>query len=1101
MDIVLPSIEVDEKINQFTVQWQQTYVQISPNIKSVDIILSYPNEIQLENRYYSWPMEEFLWNGHSVSWWETSASEEDWRNADGAEWSNMTDEEWGNLSPTKRTELIQEQLEELQKEESYTSNINYNSKSKSWLLAANAWRTGYILECTLSSAMLNIPCYLQIYANPQDKNSLLASKFINMQNISDNIVCFYPTTTYNNVYIVFEGLENCDAIPLDKIVVKQEAYKTLSYSLHALPQENTSFSYVAQNQNSMAKISIGARAYNEKDEVCDINEQAIDSSGFTAIKYYSFKYTSEHPYVARIEISENNYRINKDINPIAWSYNLLKANWKNELVTQPYDLLITTQEFIPKVERVEKTGIVTYLAKNLTVLDNSNKGLIPYQTNNKPVADEVSMFEGRMYTTYHHNVSYGLPLPCDLKDKDQTKIYTWDGTLPEWEVGDYKVTSLPNAMENGELYWDYELTSPSQYFSGGEGTRNNPYIITTPKQLAFAILKDAQIRAYNCFVAFGDLFHKQRLYQSSVDGSYYVKSPHKYYYITKTNNVGFNNLNWKTSKTQPSTFASLTEYEDKTWNKNKWDSIINQQQRYYITDNANGHGYATNEKDGLPVMDVYRPCNLWVHNTNIVYYKVSPNVYAFDMNGFDNVTLDTTPDEFKDIVNNKDTPIKFTDIQWHLHHNDRVVGHRARGFASRLDGSGVIVYNLDGRNVNTQLSNITDTLWAPANFNDYGVRIAEDTSLNNIGSGLIPELVGKYANISNIIVKNCCFDSSTARHGYTVGGLIGGHSNWQYVEGFSSYPYPEATTKVSCSVSNCAVLGCVLGVSYYQSKRASVGYGELIGDLRWCSDVSVSNCVCYYNSFLDSTPGKIEDGGLVNRKQGSAIDKVYNCIVLPNKPYPTYRNIQPDGQGGYIDGEGLVNNYSCCYCDPSYTTKKWKKINAANLLDLKGAAFIANKSNWDNARPVDNSWSCKIEPYQNSIDCYYLNLSDIQINSEANPCLQEGDKVYLCINTYGANETPENATYPFGNLLTTATTQKVTIKERLQVHAQPALTAQEYCGHSVYAKFPLTNNYTQILRAYSKKKYQYNKKSKTWEWVELPKYVPITFNIKPQGVE
>lgn len=170
------------------------------------------------------------------------------------------------------------------------------------------------------------------------------------------------------------------------------------------------------------------------------------------------------------------------------------------------------------------------------------------------------------------------------------------------------------------------------------------------------------------------------------------------------------------------------------------------------------------------------------------YYKVKDGIIAFDMCGFEGITLDSTLADVKSA--------KKTGKNWSVAHQST----SANAFCGNFDGNGLIVFNL------------------------YGT----STSM-----GLFPAVRGSSTfGIKNVTVKNSYFSASGNTYNYGAGGIFGRHTN--------------NNTNYGIPISECAVVNCYIA----NTNTAADSYAAAIGGTaRWAA-ATISNCIVLNNEIV-----------------------------------------------------------------------------------------------------------------------------------------------------------------------------------------------------------------------------------------------------------
>ncbi len=180
------------------------------------------------------------------------------------------------------------------------------------------------------------------------------------------------------------------------------------------------------------------------------------------------------------------------------------------------------------------------------------------------------------------------------------------------------------------------------------------------------------------------------------------------------------------------------------------------------------------------------------------YYKVADGIAAFDMNGFKNITLDSTAENLKTAVRDKNNTDWFTILnggdwgQWSW-------------FAGHFDGNHVRIFNLYGKNSN----------WG--------------------SMGLFP-YVSNTSTIKNVSVENSYFEANGVGGNYGVGGLVGS---------------VRQTFTGDVKIENCTVRDCYMINSGTETESNKATAAHAVG-MSWYNDIDIKNCF-FANNMLELT--------------------------------------------------------------------------------------------------------------------------------------------------------------------------------------------------------------------------------------------------------
>ncbi len=386
------------------------------------------------------------------------------------------------------------------------------------------------------------------------------------------------------------------------------------------------------------------------------------------------------------------------------------------------------------------------------------------------------------------------------------------------------------------------------------------------------------------------------------------------------------------------------------------------------------------------------------------YYKVADGIMGFDMNGFKNITLDSTVENLKTAVRDKNNTDWFTVLnggnwgQWSW-------------FAGHFDGNHVRIFNLYGKNSN----------WG--------------------SMGLFP-YVSNTSTIKNVSVENSYFEANGVGGNYGVGGLVGS---------------VRQTFTGDVKIENCSVRDCYMINSGTETESNKATAAHAVG-MSWYNDINIKNCF-FANNMLELTkntegtytafggivgfnPNPVNASGVVHvsHAEPTAVNTttsmVGNCTTTKytfDKCYTTDASIDTsttDGvtilQGGYNDilgGNAVVNmpalhwgsiwfagqpgKYPALYDDgiANMPTQITELLNAP-VVDEDGTVLL-------------NGWDDFVANYDSTADDT-ITTTDSDLNLYSSVGINLKDNPYLIVTLelkgeYFANKDKVKATFTVGD--------------------------------------------------------------------------------------
>lgn len=265
------------------------------------------------------------------------------------------------------------------------------------------------------------------------------------------------------------------------------------------------------------------------------------------------------------------------------------------------------------------------------------------------------------------------------------------------------------------------------------------------------------------------------------------------------------------------------------------------------------------------------------------YYKVADGIEAFDMSGFEGITLGSTLTDVK--------AASKTGKNWSATYSSE------NAFCGVFDGNGATVYNLYGRSVAMGLF--------PC-ISGYDNATAENIT------------------IKNITVKNSYFEATGSTYTFGAGGIFGRHTN-------SGSGYPITVEK--CVVESCYITNTNESTQSYA--------GAIGGTVRWSTAV-ISNCLVADNEIVGGT---VSTGGLIAVAQGASAITATGCVVIGMTPYPSGTldtDIEYTSFADLIDPTSYTKTYTDQTVDSTHTG-----ITTLTTAQMTGEAAITNMTGLD----------------------------------------------------------------------------------------------------------------------------------------------------------
>ncbi len=161
------------------------------------------------------------------------------------------------------------------------------------------------------------------------------------------------------------------------------------------------------------------------------------------------------------------------------------------------------------------------------------------------------------------------------------------------------------------------------------------------------------------------------------------------------------------------------------------------------------------------------------------YYKIADGIKAFNLNGFNDVNIDTTVSELRTCTKtNKNWP-------------NSAVTDDMYAFSGHFDGNGVIIYNMycNGRNGglfpsvrgNTTGNNISfkNIIISASQVTSYGDGVDKNTNITPYGAGSLIGVHNNYSGYTSYINIDKCICSNNIVQSNSNGGSIVGNTRWQ----------------------------------------------------------------------------------------------------------------------------------------------------------------------------------------------------------------------------------------------------------------------------------------------------------------------------------
>ena len=233
--------------------------------------------------------------------------------------------------------------------------------------------------------------------------------------------------------------------------------------------------------------------------------------------------------------------------------------------------------------------------------------------------------------------------------------------------------------------------------------------------------------------------------------------------------------------------------------------------------------------------------------TSHKYYEVAPNS-IFNMNGFSNITIDST-------VNDIDVTNANASCNW----SNKIVTDKNQVFQGYFNGNGLIIYNLYA--------------------NGYAAGLFPYANGDIDGSANLP------LTISNVCIKNSYFASTSG----DAGGILGDHQNYY---------------RTGILIENCAVQDCS-----FNSTSAKVG--ALIGNVKWDGNTTINNCYVANNTYAVGGTA-ITGSLIGSNANGGQSFKLNNAVIVGATPYTsdntglstnsTFNNVYTTESNGSFSG-------------------------------------------------------------------------------------------------------------------------------------------------------------------------------------------------------
>ena len=347
------------------------------------------------------------------------------------------------------------------------SNIIFNSNNNNFEITGvvnnnYAWDIDKRWECRVYNCSAN-QLLMQIYymQNGQEK-ILFEERMSDLIGITKTYrINIHPTSrVLENVYIRFwDAYENLvDLNGHIWISVAQNNYITQSYG--SSNKEKLALSYNTCYKNGRADFIMRVILKDSNGNILNMSGDKIEGIEYTTQKIQNLDYI---PSINEDPIDFTVYLTTTDRKPAHQVYNrdILKYNWENRLVN------INSEDFyqyeiIPQTDHQSGAFEVFNLEEQLKNNAHLEKYRVKEPVYVKPERyaheTELNGFEGLIYSNYTTvpDISFGLPLPVDISNKDTTNIQKWSGEVAET-------------------------------FAGGTGEKDDPYIISSPEELAKAI--------------------------------------------------------------------------------------------------------------------------------------------------------------------------------------------------------------------------------------------------------------------------------------------------------------------------------------------------------------------------------------------------------------------------------------------------------------------------------------------------------------------------------------------------------------------------------------------------------------------------------------
>lgn len=295
------------------------------------------------------------------------------------------------------------------------------------------------------------------------KTRILDSKFLPY--VRDNVVVsFFPRVNLTAAAdytsnLVFEF--HCSSVYWNSSSLKVNVF-TPSLKLHKYNINNIAeienqvinYPYFSGSEAGEAKAVLSCIIKNSSGEIIDINGNTDESLEYTkqAIAYFPYDASSIEPLWTKTYLEE---KLSLYGTAILFRENKTPLTFPWDNLTFNKNLDIDRYRLSPYIQDGEGNKHLLYYNKEGNTQLNSYYS--PEDT------DDTGYYINNFQRNI--NVSYGFPLPVNLANKQKGVVKTWSGKIAD-------------------------------KFASGSGTSDDPYIISTPEELAKAILRDWETRMY-----------------------------------------------------------------------------------------------------------------------------------------------------------------------------------------------------------------------------------------------------------------------------------------------------------------------------------------------------------------------------------------------------------------------------------------------------------------------------------------------------------------------------------------------------------------------------------------------------------------------------